>query len=86
MSKRRAAGEWVRPVPGAGMVGEADRLLAQIQPEPEKERLSCIGLCLDPYCREWATLWTESDPRHDGKRHALYHVSECQMSDPEVAQ
>ena len=79
MSKRRKPGDWIRPLPGAGMTGDADRLLAQIQPE-ENPDFCC--LCDDPECREWATLWTEPDPQVAGKRHMLCHVSECQINDP----
>ena len=81
MSRRRHAGEWVRLPPGVGFIGESDRLPAQIQPEPDGDWSPCPGLCDDPECREWATLWTESDPLSDGRRHTLCHVSECVMED-----
>lgn len=96
MSQRRKPGEWVRLCKHAGFVGESDRLLVQIQaeevddpkspvghrPDPTAEPDPCMGLCDDEGCREWATVWTEPDPQHGGRRHALCHVSECQMSTP----
>jgi hypothetical protein len=80
MSKRRKAGDWVWLSANAGFVGESNRLKAEIQPEPEQDLDYCM-LCDDEGCREWSTLFTEPDPLHDGKRHTLYHVSECQMFD-----
>lgn len=83
MSKRRQAGEWVRCKPNAGFVGDSNRLRAQIQPEEDKYWQPCFGLngCVDPACREWATLWTEPDPESNGESHMLCHVSECEMED-----
>ena len=77
MSERRQPGDWVRLGPGVGFVMESDRLRAEIQPETDPD--PCMLDCGDPKCREWATLWTAPDPQHGDKRHALYHVSECQM-------
>ena len=76
-STRRAVGEWVKLPPNVGFVGESDRLPAQIQDDGNEP---CL-LCDDPDCVEWATLWTAPDPQAEGKRHALYHVPECQMED-----
>ena len=81
MSKRRHPGEWVRLSKNAGFVSESDRLLAEIQPESDDLWSPCMLSCDDDDCREWATLWTEPDPQHDGRRWTLCHVSECQMFD-----
>ena len=84
MSKRRHAGEWVWLLPGAGFVGESNRLQAEIQPEDEPE--GC-PLCNDPYCQEWSTLLTEPDPQANNARFVLFHVSECEMfSEPQLAE
>ena len=82
MSTRRHVRQWVRCDPGAGFVGEANRLRAEIQPEEYPN--SCMMECGDPECVEWATLWTEPDPLAGGKRYVLCHVSECQMHDAEA--
>jgi len=76
MSRRYKPGDWVRLCAGAGMVGEADRLRAQIRRGVSRP----CPLCDDPECMEWLTLWTEPDPEHDGRRWTLCHVSECQMT------
>jgi len=60
------------------MVGESNRLMAQIRDDGYNY---CMSNCGDPECKEWATLWTEPDPKHDGKRHMLCHVNECEMFD-----
>jgi hypothetical protein len=65
------------------MVGESNRLLAQIQYEPENGWAPCLLDCGDPDCREWNTLWTEADPQHEERRWILTHISECEMSDPD---
>ncbi len=83
MSKRRHVGDWVWLAANSGFVGESDRLKAQIQPEsPESpdDPPPCFE-CEDSECREWTTLWTEPDPKHDGRQHMLCHVSECRMFD-----
>ena len=80
MSKRRKIGEWVWLKPNSGFVGESARLKAEIMPEPDEWYEPC-HICDDPKCRCWNELWTEPDPNHDGKRHPLCHVSECQMLD-----
>jgi len=80
MNKRRQAGEWVWLSANCGFVGESNRLKAEIQPDDEAG-LNYCELCGDDGCREWATLLTEPDPLHEGKRHMLCHVSECQMFD-----
>lgn len=82
MSKRRTVGEWVRVVPGAGFVGDSDRLRAEIQDDGYPD--TCPLDCDDEDCREWATLLTEPDPESGGERRMLCHVSECQMSDVEA--
>lgn len=77
---RYTAGQWVRLPPNAGFVAESDRLAAQIDPESEPE--PCFGDCCgNDGCAEvsWPTLWTEPDPKADGKRHMLCHVCESQM-------
>jgi hypothetical protein len=73
MSTRRNAWDWV------WLVGESNRLKAEIQ--PERDRSPCMLRCGDADCDEWATLWTEPDPLHNGQRHVLCHISECQMFD-----
>lgn len=78
MSKRRKAGDWVWLDPGSGFVGESDRLKAEIQPEDDP--MPCFE-CGDEECVEWATLWTEPDPKNAGKRWPLCHVPECRMHD-----
>jgi hypothetical protein len=75
MSTRRKVGDWVWLSPNAGFVGESNRLRAEIQPETDPWTC-CLG-CGDPECLEWVSLVTEPDA--NGKRHSLYHVSECQM-------
>ena len=78
MSKRRKSGDWVWLAKNAGFVGESNRSRAQIQPENNPD--SCC-LCNDKFCKEWATLWTEPDPKNNNKSYVLCHVSECQMFD-----
>lgn len=82
MSQRRSVGEWVRVAPNSGFVGDADRLRAEIQADGYAPW--CLQECGDDECREWATLLSEPDPQAGGERHALCHVSECQMSDAEA--
>lgn len=77
---RRKVGDWVWLAPNSGFVGESNRLKAEIQPEEAEDGEPCM-LCEDPDCHAWATLWTEPDPQDGDKRHALYHVSECEMFD-----
>ena len=78
MSKRRKVGDIVWLAPNAGFVGESNRLQAEIMDDGYEEW--CL-FCNDPECREWVTLWTLPDPEHDGQRHTLCHVNECQMFD-----
>jgi len=79
MSKRRKAGDWVWLKQNCGFVCESNRLKAEIQAEKPEDWSPCF-YCDDPDCQEWATLWTEPDPK-TGERHMLCHVSECQMFD-----
>ena len=79
MSKRRKGGDWVWLQIGSGFSGESARLKAEIQ--PENNPAPCILECDDLDCQEWATLWTEPDPKNDGYRWPLCHVSECEMFD-----
>lgn len=81
MSKRRQAGDWVWLKANSGFVGESNRLKAEIQPEKDSEWAPCLFDCGDEDCREWANLWTEPDPKANGKRHSLCHVAECEMFD-----
>lgn len=81
MSVRRISGEWVWLRAGSGFIVESNRLRAELQPEDLSDRTSCMLECGDPECREWATLWTESDPLNRFERQPLYHVSECEMFD-----
>lgn len=80
MSIRRKPGDWVWLSAGAGLVGEANRLRAEIQPEDEPD-VCMEAMCGDQDCQEWATVCTEPDPRMNGLRHTLCHVPECQMFD-----
>lgn len=80
MSKRRKIGEVVWLAPNSGFVGESNRLKVTIQPE-EGGGYPCLRDCGDDDCREWLTVWTEPDPKSDGKQHMLCHVSECEMFD-----
>lgn len=63
--------------PGAGFVGESNRLRVTIMPEECPP--PCILDCGDPECREWTDVETEPDA--DGEQYILCHVSECQMFD-----
>jgi hypothetical protein len=87
MSIRRKRGDWVWLGPNTGFVGESDRLKVQIPPDPYADPhdftdwAPCLMDCGDDDCQEWPTLWTEPDPKADGKRHVLCHVSECQYFD-----
>ena len=84
MSKRRKPGDWVWLAPNTGFVGESNRLRAQIPTDPKwngDEWEPCLLNCGDPDCREWPNLFTEPDPRANGKSHCLCHVSECEMFD-----
>jgi len=63
--------------PNAGFVGESNRLQAEIMDDGYASW--CPLDCGDPDCREWVTLWTLPD--HNGKRHVLCHVGECEMFD-----
>ena len=40
---------------------------------------SCLGLCRDPYCQEWANVQIIEGPHRSGW---MCHLSECQMEDP----
>jgi hypothetical protein len=79
VSKRRKAGDWVWLAPMSGFCGESNRLRVEILNEGPDD-FSCV-LCGDEDCREWPTVLTEPDPKNAGKRHTLYHVSECEMFD-----
>ena len=83
MSIRRKAGDWVWLRAGAGMTGESNRLRAEIQAdcEDDNDPAPCLYNCGDAACREWYDLLTAPDPQANGKRHMLYHVSECEMFD-----
>lgn len=81
MSIRRKAGDWVWLRAGAGMVRESARLKVELQAEADNDPFSCGLRCGDPKCVEWSDVWTEPDPQQGNKRHALYHVSECEMFD-----
>lgn len=83
MSKRRNDGDWVWLKANSGFVGESNRLKVEIQPEKDWE--PCMLGCGDPDCREWSNVWTEPDPKCGGNRHALCHVSECEMFDEKQA-
>lgn len=83
MSKRRKGGDRVRLLPNSGFLSDSDRLPATIKDEPDWRWEPCLLECGDPDCREWETLWSDPDPDQDGMRWPLYHVSECQMLDPE---
>ena len=78
MSTRRKVGDWVWLAPNSGFCGESNRLRVQICDDPPDE---CILGCGDRDCREWPTVVTEPDPEAAGRRHYLYHVSECEMFD-----
>jgi rRNA maturation protein Nop10 len=78
MSKRRIEKEWVWLKPNSGFVEESHKLKAQIMPEDAP--ISCMLNCGDENCKEWSTLHTEKCP-DCGKRHSIYHVSECEMLD-----
>jgi len=81
MSKRRKPGDWVWPSPGSGFIQNSHRLRVEIQPEDEDAFDYCCLDCGDPDCRCWANSLTEPDPKREGYRHMLHHVSECEMYD-----
>lgn len=90
MSKRRSPGEIVVRCSGSGFLFAAEPRLVRVPERPQYddaggpgslgEAAPCILDCGDPDCREWANLQIVGG-EHDG--HFLYHISECEMSDPE---
>lgn len=81
MSQRRKPGDWVWPAPGSGYIKNSHRLRVEIQSEEVGTFDPCVLDCGDPDCRCWANCLTEPDPKREGYRHNLPHVSECQMFD-----
>jgi hypothetical protein len=72
----------VRLLPCSGFVVESDRLPVTILPE-KGDPEPCLDFCEDPDCREWLEVLTDPDPKYGGRRHRLFHVSECRMLDLE---
>ena len=81
MSKRRQPGEIVARKPGSAFVGSGEPRLVRLTDETNGELHdidSCLGLCDDPNCQEWANVQIVAGPR---KSRWMCHLSECMMED-----
>jgi hypothetical protein len=78
MSKRRAFGDVVQVQDDDG---DAPYLVKLVPTEDGAEPDYCVAECGDSDCREWRIAEVLDDQRHPtGQR--IYHVAECNMSDP----
>ena len=78
MSKRRALGDVVQV---QGDEGEPPYLVKLIPTADVAQPDDCMYECGDPDCREWRIAEVLDDQAQPtGQR--IYHVTECNMSDP----
>ncbi|MDC6536483.1 hypothetical protein LN429_15370 [Pseudomonas syringae] len=78
MSKRRAFGDVVQMQDDDG---ETPYLVKLIPTDDGAEPDDCMYECGDPGCREWRIAEVVDDQAQaTGER--IYHVTECNMSDP----
>lgn len=81
MSKRRQPGDVVARKPGSAFCGSGEPRLVRLSDERDGELHdidSCLGLCDDPDCQEWANVQIMAGP-HNGNW--MCHLSECMMED-----
>jgi hypothetical protein len=85
MSKRRRPGEIVARRPGSCFCGSVEPALVRLSDESDGELHDCDHPCMmhcgDDDCVEWANVQVVGG-EHDGGW--MYHLPECQMSDPPV--
>jgi len=78
----RRPGEIVARSPGSCFCAEEEPRFVRLTGEGDEELHEvsrCMGLCSDPYCREWAYVQIV-EGEHRGEW--MCHLSECEMSDP----